>query len=242
MEVLSDGVVIRPYRPEDRAAIRKICADTGWLGQPIDPIFQDRELFADFLTDYYLLHEPESCWVAEKEGRIIAYAIGSVFPDRQRKKARWIGWKTGLKGFWRLITFRYNRSSRRFIWWIVFKAAKEEPLSLPDAAHMHWNMLPEARGTEVGHRFLQLFVRHARAHGMTKMFGHMTVPPGKRSTRIFERMGWREIDRKEQTKYQGFTEGQVFTITLFRELDEETGRRKTVTDEIPVETESQASE
>ncbi len=46
--------MVRPYRPEDRDTIRKICADTGWLGRPIDPIFQDRELFADFLTIYYV--------------------------------------------------------------------------------------------------------------------------------------------------------------------------------------------
>jgi len=31
--------VIRPYRPGDRAAVRAICADTGFLGQPIDPVF-----------------------------------------------------------------------------------------------------------------------------------------------------------------------------------------------------------
>ena len=47
------GIVIRPYREADRLAVRRICADTGFLGQPIDSIFEDRELFADYLTDYY---------------------------------------------------------------------------------------------------------------------------------------------------------------------------------------------
>ena len=44
---------VRAYRPEDRAVIRRICADTGFLGKPIDPVFEDRELFADFLTAPY---------------------------------------------------------------------------------------------------------------------------------------------------------------------------------------------
>ncbi|HEQ60666.1 MAG TPA: GNAT family N-acetyltransferase [Firmicutes bacterium] len=224
---LGDGTVVRPYRAEDRPEVRRICADTGWLGEPIDGVFQDRELFADFLTTYYLDYEPDSCWVAERDGRIVAYAMGSVRPERHRKLTKRIAWRCGLKGAWRLLTGRYNRATRKFIGWILFRAGKEEPEALPDAAHMHWNMLPEARGTEVGKCFLESFVRHARASGMKKMYGHMTIPPGKRSTRIFERMGWQEIDRKEQTKFRGFTEGKVYTITLFRPLDEPTGRART---------------
>lgn len=227
METLSDGTVVRPYEPKDKPAIRRICADTGWLGEPIDPIFEDRELFADFLTTYYLDHEPDSCWVAEKDGKVIAYAIGSVRPRQHERLNRHIGWRCALKGFWRLIGFRYGKNSRAFIKWIVFRSNKEDPLSLPDAAHMHWNMLPEARGTEVGRSFLKAFIEHALNHGMKKMYGHMTIPPGKRSTRIFERMGWKEIDRKKQTKYEGYTDGDVYTITLYRELDEPTGRKRT---------------
>jgi len=43
---------VRQYRDSDRAAVRALCCDTGFLGAPIDPVFEDRELFADFLTDY----------------------------------------------------------------------------------------------------------------------------------------------------------------------------------------------
>jgi len=235
MQSLSDGTLVRPYRARDRQAIRKICADTGWLGRPIDPVFQDRELFADFLTTYYIDHEPESCWVAEKDGRIIAYAMGSVRPERHRRMNRRIGWRTGLKGFWRLVTFRYNKATRKFIWWILFQSGKEDPKSLPDAAHMHWNMLPEARGTVIGKCFLETFIGHALNNGMKKMYGHMTIPPGKRSTRIFERMGWTEIDRKEQTKFRDFMDDPVYTITLYRELDEHTGRKKAASEAVQSE-------
>ena len=220
MQHLKDGTIIRPYRSTDRQAIRRICADTGWLGNPIDPVFQDRELFADFLTNYYLDYEPDSCWVAEKDGEVIAYAMGSVRPARHRRMIRKVGWQAGVKGFFRLIAGRYNAASRRFIKWIVFQSGKEDPLSLSDAAHMHWNMLPKARGGELRKYFLTIFIRHALAHGMKKMYGHMTIPPGKRSTRLFERMGWKEIDRKEQTKFRDFMDDPVYTVTLFRELDE----------------------
>jgi hypothetical protein len=51
--------LIRGYRRSDREAVRKLCCDTGFLGDPIDPVYEDRELFADFLTTYYTDHEPD---------------------------------------------------------------------------------------------------------------------------------------------------------------------------------------
>jgi hypothetical protein len=47
---------VRRYRPSDRDSVRALCCETGFLGSAIDPVFEDRELFADFLTDYYLRH------------------------------------------------------------------------------------------------------------------------------------------------------------------------------------------
>ena len=73
-----EGFRIRYYRPEDRSGVRQICADTGFLGDPIDPLFEDRELFADFLTAPYTDAEPECCLVLETyEGRLLGYIMGS---------------------------------------------------------------------------------------------------------------------------------------------------------------------
>src|SRR2546430_129358 len=40
-------VEIRSYAPKDRDGVRALCCATGFLGNPIDPVFEDRELFAD---------------------------------------------------------------------------------------------------------------------------------------------------------------------------------------------------
>ena len=71
---------IRSYRPSDRAAVRRLCCQTGFLGEPIDPVYEDNELFADFLTTYYTDHEPESSFVLELEGEIRGYLLGSRRP------------------------------------------------------------------------------------------------------------------------------------------------------------------
>ena len=60
--------LIRGYRKSDRDTVRKLCCDTGFLGEPIDPVYQDRELLADFVTTYYTDHEPESCFLLEVDG------------------------------------------------------------------------------------------------------------------------------------------------------------------------------
>src|SRR5271170_2227271 len=93
--------VIRPYRPEDRDAVRAICADTGFLGKPIDPVFEDRELFADYLTAYYTDAEPQSTVVCELDGEVKGYVMGSRFP--KRKSAYETRMLPGLvaRGLWR---------------------------------------------------------------------------------------------------------------------------------------------
>src|ERR671928_2211423 len=75
---------IRNYRPSDRDAVRRLCCLTGFLGEPIDPVYEDRELFADFLTTYYTDHEPQSCFVLEIDGTIQGYLLGSRWPLRNQ--------------------------------------------------------------------------------------------------------------------------------------------------------------
>jgi 8-oxo-dGTP pyrophosphatase MutT (NUDIX family) len=75
---------IRSYRATDRAAVRRLCCETGFLGEPIDPVYEDHELFADFLTSYYTDHEPESSFVLEVEGELRGYLLGSRKPLRNQ--------------------------------------------------------------------------------------------------------------------------------------------------------------
>ena len=60
--------------------MRRICADTGFLGQPIDPIFEDRELFADYVTGYYTRFEPDAMLVCELRGEVKGYLMGCRRP------------------------------------------------------------------------------------------------------------------------------------------------------------------
>src|SRR6478736_6510640 len=78
------GFQVRKYRPSDRESVRALCCDTGFLGKPIDPVFEDRELFADFLTDYYLKHEPDSAFVVLAGCTVKGYLLGSRYPVKHQ--------------------------------------------------------------------------------------------------------------------------------------------------------------
>ena len=76
--------IVRPYESADREAVRDLCCRTGFLGKPIDPVFEDRDLFANFLTDYYLRCEPESSFVVTIDDTIKGYLLGCRFPRRHQ--------------------------------------------------------------------------------------------------------------------------------------------------------------
>ena len=44
-----NAFTIRSYRASDRIAVRQLCCQTGFLGTPIDPVYEDRQLFAAML-------------------------------------------------------------------------------------------------------------------------------------------------------------------------------------------------
>src|SRR6266404_2964172 len=115
--------MIRSYRDSDREAVRKLCCQTGFLGEPIDPVYEDRQLFADFLTTYYTDHEPESCFLLEINGEIRGYLLGSRRPLQNQLYAFY----QNVWLFFRALAryFRYNERPRRFIRWTLVHGWRE---------------------------------------------------------------------------------------------------------------------
>ena len=126
------GFRVRPYDRGDRARVREICADTGFLGNPIDPLFQDRELFNDFLTSPYTDAEPECCFVLENDhGEIEGYLTASKDPAKHGRFLRtriphWLG--RAIRGF----LFSYDGSSRRYLLWLIFSGWRQTPKKSKD--------------------------------------------------------------------------------------------------------------
>ena len=211
-------VTVRPYRRDDRAAIRTICADTGFLGKPIDPVFQDRELFSDYLTSYYTDAEPEGIFVCEVNGQVKGYVMGSRFPKRKsRFEARML---PGLvaRGLWHYLTWPYNTASRRYVRWVLTRARHEVPMAPPDMPHLHFNILPEARTVQSTRTAVDMCLRHLWENGEKQVYGQVVTYDDRRGARLFERWGFRVVDEREVTKYRELDPRKVYLFTIVKDL------------------------
>ncbi len=210
--------LVRPYRAEDRAILRAICADTGFLGRPIDPVFEDRELFADYLTSYYTDAEPESTFVCEFDGEVKGYLMGSRFPKRKARFETRLLPRLALRGLWRYFTRPYNAASRRYVRWILFEARKEQPFTPPDIPHFHFNIRPEARSVGATRELVDTFLQYLYDHDEKQVYGQVVTYESRRGDRMFARYGFRVIDQREVTKYRDFHPGKIHLFTILKDL------------------------
>ena len=191
------AVLIRPYEPRDRSAVRQICCDTADRGSSVEHFFRDREVFADVLMNYYTDHEPKALWVAEHAGQVIGYLAGCL--DSRR-----YGWVMT----WHVVPHTMMKAARRGtllsrdslkLCWAGFQTwwrggwLKQAPLNRYPT-HLHINLQGSFRGQGIGRRLIQQFLEQACASGRQGI--HVSVradnPP---SCRFFEQMGFTELDR-----------------------------------------------
>jgi hypothetical protein len=209
---------IRKFQPGDRTRVRDLCCDTGFLGNPIDPVFEDRELFADYLTAYYTDWEPESSFVLLLNGEIRGYLLGSRRPFRQQCYAFYQNLSLFLRGILRYP--RYNAASKKFVQWILRTAWKEVPAAPRRTAHFHINLLADARQVATTRALTDSYFQYLYACGEKKVYGQMVVFEDRRGTKIFERYGFKVLNKSEITKYRDVHPHPVYLCTIVKNLDE----------------------
>jgi GNAT superfamily N-acetyltransferase len=197
---------VRPYQPADRAAARWICCETGFVGEPMEKVVLDREVFADMWSAYWTDREPESAFAAECNGQTVGYLLGCLDTDRQEKifnseMARPLFWKAVRRGFFIRgknpgYVFRLGRSLRRG----EFKAPMKE-IKAEYPAHLHMNIAPpEHRGRGMGQALLQAYLKYLRAHGVKGL--HLgTTSHNQQAVPFYLKSGFQEIFRSRITCY-----------------------------------------
>jgi len=216
---LPDSAVrIRTYRPEDLEAVRRICADTGFLGRAIDPVFEDRELFADYLTSYYTRFEPDALLVCELDGTVRGYLMGCRRPLLKQTYQAIANLAVAAKAIYRCYRRPYRDSSRAFMRWVLLNGWREVPAAPRNTPHFHINLLPEARSLRSTRRLMQAFFTFLHEHGHRKVYGQMVTYATRRNEGLFNRYGFRVIDRVEVTKYRALYPGRVLLSTVVKDL------------------------
>jgi ribosomal protein S18 acetylase RimI-like enzyme len=157
-------LLIRPLRPTDEARLGEIAYLTGFFGASAERYFPDRQLFADlWVRAYFRL--PESVgFVAQGDGEVIGYIVGSVDEGAYRQALGRVVVDTVLPG---LLTRRYRRPLsalpylRRSLRYPSPHASETE---FP--AHLHLNLLPQSRGLGLGRSLLQTFLGRLQELGI----------------------------------------------------------------------------
>jgi len=209
---------IRKFQPADRQRVRELCCETGFLGNPIDPIFEDRELFADYLTAYYTDWEPESAFVLVVNGDIRGYLLGSRLAFRQQCYAFYQNISLFLRG---IVHYpRYNTASRKFVKWILRTAWREVPAAPRRTAHFHINLLADARQVATTRALMDSYLIYLHACGERRVYGQMVVFEDRRGARMFERYGFKVLNKVEISKYRDLHPEPVYLCTVMKDLDE----------------------
>ena len=210
------GVVVRKFERRDRDDVRFLCCQTGFLGRPIDPVFQDRELFADYLTSYYTDIEPESCFVLEQNGRVVGYLLGSRRPYRQQIHSFFQNIRLLIHGISRYPG--YNRPTRDFIGWILRNSWREVPAAPRRIAHFHFNVLPEAQSVAGTGTMMNAYFDDPRSKGEKAVFGQMVTFESRRGAKVLERYGFRVVEKPEITKWRDKHPEPVYLTTVIKQL------------------------
>ena len=214
----SPDFTIRRYHPADREAVRWLCCQTGFLGEPIDPVFEDRELFADFLTNYYLNREPESAFVIEVGGQVRGYLLGCRHPLRNQSS----NFLQNFRLFGSILRryLRYSAASRRFIHWILVNAWREVPAAPRRTAHFHINLLPDVRGLHRSRALVDAYLDYLREQGEKRVYGQMVSFANRRGEKMFQLYGFRVLNRTEITKYRRLHPEPVYLCTVIKDLEQ----------------------
>jgi hypothetical protein len=218
----AERFAVRSYQASDREAVRDLCCQTGFLGKPIDPVFEDRELFADFLTDYYLVCEPDSAFIITVNDAVKGYLLGCRFPRRHQMFSVRQSVSLGAKALFRLP--RYKTESRRYIRWIALNAWREVPEAPRGVGHFHMNFLPELKRLAVFRAVLEQYLRFLADHGVKQISAQMVTFDERRTLHLFERYGFRLLNRSRISKFERFTPEPVYLSTIIKDIVEKDGR------------------
>jgi ribosomal protein S18 acetylase RimI-like enzyme len=212
-------VRLRAYQDSDRAAICRICCETGFLGGPVDPLFQDRELFAELFTRPYLDCEPECALIAQVDERIVGYLLGSLRRDFDFIQLR-TGFKTAAKMALRLATGRYTHHprSRKFVRWLFTAGLWEQPKHPRSAAHLHLDILPEYRGRGIGRRLWENYEGRLRSAKVSRCYGAFFSHPKRRPEAAYVRYGFSVFDRRRTTLFEPEIADPVEVVCVSKDL------------------------
>lgn len=183
-------IVIRKFKGTDREAVRDITFNTAFMGEPASVFFDDREVISDALSLYFTDYEPESCFVAEANLKVIGSLIGAKSKIKAEKTFKHqIALSLLVKAFKRG-TFT-KRANRRFIFSCLLSLISGG-LNSPDftkeyPATLHININNGFRGLNIGTKLVNAYLGYLKSQ---KVSGVHLATMSDLGAKFFYRQGF----------------------------------------------------
>lgn len=214
---------VRPYRASDRSSIEDISFRAGFMGESAERFWSHRPSSASIWIAPYLEREPESTFVGTSDGRVVGYLTGCADTARfegpdailMREVARYkLMFRPGVAGFlWRAIADGIIDK------WRGHPMVRGELHDARWPAHLHINLLPEARGTGLGRELMEAWFARLRTVGSPGC--HLgAIAENQRAIGFFEAMGFRAHGRAELIQgMRGFSGERLHQQMMVREIE-----------------------
>jgi hypothetical protein len=213
---------IRPCQPADRAAVRRICAQTAWHGGPGGDRIPDDWLWAEFWTRYFTDAEPQHTWVVEStaESPVVGYLSGTS-DVRQSERYVWRILPGIVRHVWQAGLLRRPASRRALVG--MLRAMLSGELRLPPGvaatypATFHFNLLPEACGQGIGTRLFWTFEDAMRDLGVPGIHTQSLDVNGG-VARFNERVGLTLAERRPTRAFRHIETQPIAVLTWVKPL------------------------
>jgi ribosomal protein S18 acetylase RimI-like enzyme len=184
-------VGVRSFRPGDRAAVREICYQTGFMGEPATSFWRHQESWADLWTSYYTDREPESLFVATLDDSVVGYLTGCVTTAAAPRTDELI--QAVIRKYWLL----FHPGTAGFLYRGMLDSIRDGERARGDfsdprwPAHLHINLLPAGRGTGLGRALMERWLHQLKEANSAGC--HLaTLVENTPAASFFEKMGFRK--------------------------------------------------
>ncbi|MEV4757266.1 GNAT family N-acetyltransferase [Micromonospora sp. NPDC049559] len=186
------SIEIRPYRPDDRAAVYDICIRTADAGQDARDQYRDPDVLPEIFAGPYAHLEPDLAFVLADDDRAVGYVLGTADTARfvARFRDEWLP----------LVSARYparDGAPTTPDEIMVHLLHTPERMLVPELAdypaHLHIDLLPDYQRAGHGRRLVETFVAVLRRKGVRAL--HVGMVTANRPARPFyDRLGFHVID------------------------------------------------
>ncbi|MBZ9753269.1 GNAT family N-acetyltransferase [Deinococcus sp. HMF7604] len=181
------AVVLRPVRPSDEAAVGRVAYQTGFFGDSAARYFRDAALFAALWVGPYFRGGGFGGFVAQQGPEVVGYVLGSPSPLLYRRAVL----RVVAQQAWQLRALRTG-------WPYLWRAARW-PGPHADSgrfpAHLHLNLLPQARGQGAGEGLLRAHLQVLAGAGVPGV-QLATTTENAAALRLYARLGFTEAARQ----------------------------------------------